>query len=144
MGIPVWEFRTQATEAVSDVTLSPETIEKITRCQWFFIVDLQHYKENEQRLLQAMLFAVGLDFEHIALLSPEQFKVAEQGESLAKRKVVFILGKLLLNQDNVPYQSDNEKLSAITSFSLTELLNKPENKAQVWQDLKLAKVTIQS
>lgn len=136
MGITVWEFRTENTENVVKEPLSPEILERVIACPWLVVLDVQLYGEAEQRLLYAMLFSIGLSFEHIVILSPSQFDTLEgEGrEDLFKQKIAFVLGERLLGEKSIAPQH-----CVITRFSLTELLNKPELKAQAWHDLQLAK-----
>lgn len=138
MGITVWEFRTQDTDSVVEEPLSPEIIERLNYCQWLIVLELQFYQEAEQRLLNAILFSIGLSFDHVVILSPKQFSTLEKSKYLSKPKIVFILGEAIPSEKNT-----NSQLSVFTSFSLTKLLNKPKYKAQAWKTLKLAKKTAQ-
>ena len=136
MGIPVWEFRTEKvthSAGVDEAVIPAELYEYIAGIGILLIVDTQYYQVAEQRLLNAMLFSVGLSFEHIAIVNPHQFLSLDKSELDLTSKKIMVLGRDLLDLN-----ADQSKRMKV-SMSLTELLNKPADKAIAWRDLQFLK-----
>ncbi|NOQ82029.1 MAG: hypothetical protein GQ548_05850 [Methylophaga sp.] len=147
MGIPVWEFRsTEAEQAVfvDKQLASTEPSEKLLNCDWVVLIDGQNYSEQAQRLLHAMLFAIGIEQNQVVIIDSEQ--LTQLQNMPRQRKVLIVLSeviaKSLLGESVIRgsvHQTLNSQISTVVSFGLDELLENPENKALAWQDLQLAK-----
>lgn len=147
MGITVWEFRTTESEQavfVDKQLASTEPSEQLLNCDWVVLIDGQNYSEQAQRLLHAMLFAIGIEQNQVVIIDSDQ--LAQLQNVSSQGKVLIVLGELLaqsllgetISRDTV-HQTLNPQISTVVSFSLAELLDSPENKALAWQDLQLAK-----
>ena len=147
MGIPVWEFRSTEAEQtvfVDKQLASTEPSEQLLNCDWVVLIDGQNYSEQAQRLLHAMLFAIGIEHNQVAIIDSQQ--LAQLQNVPQQRKVLIVLSeriaKSLLGESVIRgsvHQTLNSQISTVVSFSLDELLENPENKALAWQDLQLAK-----
>ncbi len=146
MGIPVWELRTANTEpTISSVDAEPD--EQLLQCHCMVMVESQTTNEQAQRLLHAMLSAIGITAQQIAIVTPEQ--LAQLHNLPSQNNVLLVLGTALaqsLFDDGVIrgqiHQTLRSQLTTVISFSLEDLLNSPENKALVWQDLQLVKANL--
>jgi len=147
MGIPVWEFRTaeaEQTDSVVEQLVSTEPSEQLLNCDWVVLIDAQAYSEQARQLLHAMLYAIGVEHNQVAIIDSEQLASLQNLPS--QNKVLFVLGEQLaqsLLSDTVSrgaiHQAFNTQITTVVSFSLDELLASPVNKALAWQDLQLAK-----
>ncbi|MFW5451878.1 MAG: DNA polymerase III subunit psi [Methylophagaceae bacterium] len=146
IGIPVWELRTANTEpAVSSVDAEPD--EQLLQCHCMVMVESQITNEQAQRLLHAMLLAIGISSQQTVIVTPEQ--LAQLHNLPSQNKVLLVLGAALaqsLFDDGVSrgqtHQTLRSQLTTVISSSLDELLSSPENKAFVWQDLQLVKANL--
>lgn len=147
MGIPVWEFRsTEAEQAVfvDKQLASTEPSEKLLNCDWVVLIDGQNYSEQAQRLLHAMLFAIGIEQNQVVIIDSEQLTQLQNVPRQRKVLIVLseVIAKSLLGESVIRgsvHQTLNSQISTVVSFGLDELLENPENKALAWQDLQLAK-----
>jgi len=146
MGITVWEFRSTQSEAVSVVAdiIPQQASEPLLKCDWVVMIDEKTYGEQAQRLLHAMLFAIGVEKHQLAIIDTKQ--LTQLDNIPTQKKVLIVLGtdiaKQLLGESIIRgsiHQTLNSQISTVVSFGLDDLLSKPENKAQAWQDLQLAK-----
>ena len=152
MGIPVWELRRrQSTFEIPPTEHNIDSVQpdvRIQQCDWLVVIEKNDHGAQAQRLLQAMLAAIGLSQNQFVIVAHEQLA---QLQTLAlDQKVVLAFGNtvarsLLGEHATVQecrgkrHQIPPSQLNTIVSFGLTELLQSPEHKALVWQDLKLAK-----
>ena len=147
MGIPVWEFRSTKAEKTAGVVaeiIVQQPSEQLLNCDWVVMIDHNHYGEQAQRLLYAMLLSMGIEEHQFAIID---VKYSVQLQNIdSKRKVLIVLGndiaKELLGEPLVPgtiHKILNSQISTIISFSLDDLLENPQNKVHAWQDLQLAK-----
>ena len=139
MGIPVWELRQQTIEHIQ--------LEQ-QQCVLLILLEQQDQLEPAQRLLQAMLSTIGLSQQDIVFVTQQQ--LPQLKNNVIEQKLIFALGiraaQSLLGMDikldncrGKIHQVLDSQFTAVVSFGLEELLKTPENKAQAWQDLKLAK-----
>ena len=150
MGIPVWELRseqTQKTVAENESVRVPTQIiaqQQLLDSRCFVMIDPKTHHEQKQKLLEAMLFSIGLSLEQLIIIQIEQLM---QLETLRDpKKLLIIMGDELRLASSLPllnngnaHQIIESNISTITTLSLTSLLSDPDNKAIVWQDLKLIK-----
>ncbi|MDH5357348.1 MAG: hypothetical protein OEY48_01445 [Gammaproteobacteria bacterium] len=153
MGIPVWEYRQLSPIPTETVTVEPsiqstETDEQIIRCDWLVLIDQSDNNQQTQRLLQAMMSAVGVLQHQFAIVRYDQ--LSQLHTLPIDRKVVMALGhksaQLLLGEKVLiedcrgkAFQAAASKLTTIVSFSLSELIQTPQKKALAWQDIQFAK-----
>lgn len=150
MGIPVWEVRStepEQTIPVAEQRVSAEPSEQLLNCDWVVLIDAQTYTKQAGQLLHAMLYAIGIEQNQVAIIDSEQLSQLQKVSS--QSKILFVLGEHLaqpLQKDTLSrgsvYHVLNSQITTVISFSLDELLANPANKALAWQDLKLAKQTL--
>ncbi len=144
MGIPVWRLRSNAQEP-EVVTASEQASEQLLRCTWIILVNKEH-SEQAQRLLYAMLSAIAVSPEQVALISSEQLPQLQSVD--AKQKVLLVLSDEItdLSEQAISrgeiHQTQTIQINTVCSFGLNELLAEPEKKAEAWQDLQLAQSTL--
>lgn len=139
MGIPVWALRS-GSGAVSE-DLAPN--EQILDVDCFVLIEPDSHNDQRHRLLQAILFSIGLTPDQFVMINSEQ--LAQLQNTSTEQKVLLVFGESLAQslwgksvaRGQVVHQIVNVPI--IVSFSLNELLLSPDNKALVWQDLLLAK-----
>lgn len=155
MGIAVWQRRPDkiAESVPTEQTANSEPLnEQLSHCNWIVLLDHQAQNEHQQRLLQAMLSAIGLNQQQVAIVTGEQ--LAQLNDLPAEGKILLVFGsdasQLVLSDTSSfddchgkTHQTLPSKLTTIVSFGLAELLSSPEKKALAWQDLQLAKSTYQ-
>lgn len=155
MGIPVWEFRSQATSSPTDAnTIAPINAEfyvPLPAVDCLMVVAEQDDSDEAKRLLHAMLFSAGLTANNSAIVSPKQLSQLLTSPSQHKVLVAFgeqLVPRALLNSQAIDrghiYSSPDSDLKIIISLSLTALLNSPDKKALAWQDLQLLKTAYPS
>jgi len=147
MGIPVWEFRStiaEGTTAVVDEVTGQQPSEQLLNCDWVVMIDDQNYGEQAQRLLHAMLLSIGIEEQQLAIIDAKQLTQLQNIPT--QRKVLIVLGcdiaKELLGESVVRglvHKTLDSHISTVVSFALDDLLENPQNKADAWQDLQLAK-----
>ena len=146
MGITVWSLRGQdkiATETNIEVVDNADVNEQILNCQCIVIIDDTQHNEQANSLLYAMLAAVDIKAQDIAVISPAQ--LPQLNNIVSAQKVLLVLGTELANTvDETLTRGEIQlilpsQINTIVSLSLDELLTKPENKALAWQDLQLIK-----
>ena len=154
MGIAVWELRQPSSPSIetdNSEPLSESTNEQLARCDWWVLVE-QQQNQQTQRLLHVMLSAIGLAQHDVALVTQQQLSQLQQLSCEQKvllvlddQAIPFLLGKQVSLADcrEKTHQTLTAQINTVFSFSLTELLQSPENKALAWQDLKLAKASYQ-
>jgi len=132
MGLPVWESRDDEASAQISAeydVLSDELIQQLERCNCWVLIDAD-IDEPANRLLQSMMFAIGLEWANYTVINSSQVMAALH--STSSRKVLLVFGSELVN--NVPQQ-----FTSVATHSLNDLLSQPELKAQAWQDLRMAR-----
>jgi len=146
MGIPVWEFRSTQSEviAIVDDIIPQQPSEQLLKSDWVVMIDDKTYGEQAQRLLYAMLFAIGVEKHEFAIIDAKQ--LVQLDTIPTQNKVLIVLStqvaKQLLGESIVRgsvHKTLNTQVTTVVSFGLDELLANPENKVQAWQDLQLAK-----
>jgi len=147
MGIPVWEFRSNESEhtpAEVEQANFTEMSEQLLKSEWVVVIDDENYSEQAQSLLHAMLLAIGIDEQKLAIITLKQ--VMQLQNIPSQNKVLFVLGEAVARiafsesicRDLI-HQTLNTNIKTVVSFSLNELLENPVNKALAWHDLQLAK-----
>lgn len=147
MDIPVWQLRDTTREIVEAVaTVETATTADVDLSPTVWVVSASTViDDNEQRLLNAMLKAVGLSRQTVAMLNKEQVKAVAVHEM--SNKMILVLGNLseLMPVAADPAQPEKVKYGAdscwIATYSLREILATPSLKAFVWQALKLLKTS---
>ncbi|PHS68989.1 MAG: hypothetical protein COB23_07680 [Methylophaga sp.] len=155
MGIPVWGLRTQLPVEILPIVDIAETSiaeidENLLQRDWLILVDQPTISEQAQRLLDAMLLAIGLMQQHVTIVTSKQLSQLQQLS--AARKIILSLGsknsQLLLGESTKldshrgkVHQVLTPQFTTIVSFGLEELLEFPQYKILAWQDLLLAKAT---
>ena len=140
MGIPVWALRSE--ESQQDIEPSIEI--SSFGCECLILVESHSNDQQVQRLLQALLFSIGLTTNKYTTISaaqlPQLQKLADQPSLLlvlGERFAQSLWGASVVR--GKPHEPLNVQLATVVSFSLDEMLISPEKKALVWQDLQLAK-----
>jgi DNA polymerase III psi subunit len=152
MGIPVWELRSQ--EKSSPATTTIETVhaelyQPLPVVDCLMVVAEQDDSDEARRLLNAMLFSIGLTPNNSAIVSPKQ--LSQLVTSPTQHKVLVAFGEQLVPQTLSSqatdrghiYSSSDLALKIIISLPLKTLLKSPDKKALAWQDLQLLKVAYQ-
>lgn len=148
MGIPVWELRKAENATPIREAASAEIYEPIPAVDYLIVLAEQDNHQQAKRLLQAMLFSIGLTSDNAAIVLANQLHQLSETVDLAKQhKLLIAFGDDLvpetLNSQKMLrghiYSAHNLPLKMMTSFSLTTLLNAPDKKALAWQDLQLFK-----
>ncbi|HEC59408.1 MAG TPA: hypothetical protein ENI24_07590 [Methylophaga sp.] len=149
MGIPVWEFRSQEILKPSEVFNSEisevEDFQSLPNVDCLVVVVEQDISAETQRLLDAMLFSIGLASNNSAIVSPNQ--LSQLHAEISQHKVIVAFGEQLIPEvlstqaidRGQIYSSANSAVKIIISLSLNSLLESPANKALAWQDLQLVK-----
>jgi len=147
MGIPVWEFRSnkaEETTAVVDEIISQQPSEKLLNCDWVVMIDDQNYGEQAQRLLHAMLLSIGIEEQQLVIIDAKQ--LTQLKNVSAQQKVLIVLGNDMAKEQlgesvvrGSVHKTLDSQISTVVSFALDDLLENPQNKADAWQDLQLAK-----
>ena len=139
MGIPVWELRTEKSELE---TLEPS--EQVLNSNFLVLIEPDSHTEQSHRLLQAMLFSIGLSPDQFVIINSDQLPQLQNTST--RQKVLLVLGEGFAQSlwgksvgRGQSHQTVDGSISTLVSFSLDEVLASPENKAFVWQDLQLAK-----
>ncbi|NOQ93954.1 MAG: hypothetical protein GQ547_04870, partial [Methylophaga sp.] len=90
--------------------------------------------------------AINVDQQNLAIIDSAQLVQLQHSPSPCK--VMIILGEVLASTSlgesiirGSTHKTLDQKITTVVSFSLSELLTKPEKKALAWQDLQLAKRT---
>lgn len=138
MGIPVWALRNEGGTVSEDLAPS----EQILDAHCFVLIEPDSHNEQLQRLLQALLFSIGLTPDQFVMINSEQ--LAQLQNNAKQQKVLLVFGESLAlslwGQSVVRGQVHQIiNIPIIVSFGLNELLSSPDDKALVWQDLLLAK-----
>ncbi len=147
MGITVWEFRSSKPEEASiivDEVIAQPASDQLLNCDWIVMIDEQHYGEQAQRLLHAMLLSIGIEEHQLVIIDAKQ--ISQLKNIPSQRKVLIVLGsdiaKKVLGESVVRgavHKTLDSQISTVVSFGLDDLLENPDNKAHAWQDLQLAK-----
>ncbi|MBL1319812.1 MAG: DNA polymerase III subunit psi [Methylophaga sp.] len=139
MGIPVWVLRSENIESKNN-----KESEQAFRSDCLVLIEADRNAQQAHRLLQAMLFSIGLSPEQFSVISSDQ--LAELQASTAQQKVLLVLGESFAQSlwgktvvRGKSHQTSDTPISTVISFDLDELLSSPEKKALVWQDLLLVK-----
>ncbi|MFW5425897.1 MAG: DNA polymerase III subunit psi [Methylophagaceae bacterium] len=139
MGIPVWELRTDNTEQVSN-----EPVALILQAECLVLLESHSNEQQVQHLLQAMLFAIGLNADQFSIISSDQLPQLQ--DSSVPQKLLLVFGESFAQSlwgrsavRGTQHKMLDTQVPTIVSFSLDELLVSPENKILAWQDLQLAK-----
>tara|TARA_R110002050_G_scaffold1244_4_gene8668 strand:+ start:104356 stop:104862 length:507 start_codon:yes stop_codon:yes gene_type:complete len=148
MGIPVWELRSQASSSLVE-TIEPsitQSYEPLPNVDCLMVVADEDFNDEAQRLLQAMLFSIGLTANNSAIVSPKQLSLLQTETSQHKIVVAFgdqlipqALNALAIDRGHI-YSSADSTVNIIISLSLRSLLASPAKKALAWQDLQLVKM----
>jgi len=143
MGIPVWELRHSAGDSQSVEAL--ELTEQQLKADWLIVFGKENHTEQKQQLLAAMLLAIGVDMKSTATVDREQLPLIETQNLTNKQMLVF--GKQFQSALNLE-QSDLDMhklqtlsksgLNMIVTHDLSDVIQQPEKKRDVWQALKLA------
>ncbi len=149
MGIPVWEFRPHEISNLSETNAiessASEVVQTLPNVDYLMVVAEQDNTAEAQRLLQAMLFSIGLTARNSAVVSPKQLNQLLTGSN--QHKVLFAFGDGLIPLALTPqatdrgqiYSTSDSALKIIISLPLNFLLESPQKKALAWQDLQLVK-----
>ena len=145
MGIPVWELRTeQFEEKQAGVT---QLVEPLLSCSCVVMVESWTNDEQAQRLLKAIMFAIGLSAEQFTVITPDQLEQLQ--EPTSKHKLLLVLGERFAQSlwgksvtRGSPHNMLTSQISTVVSMSIDEILASPENKYLAWQDLLLAKKSL--
>ncbi|MBE0439276.1 MAG: DNA polymerase III subunit psi [Gammaproteobacteria bacterium] len=146
IGIPVWELRLQNVEPALQQreVLTAET--KIQYQQsWIVVVDKIEDNSSKQALLYAMLKAINVSYDDVAVITSDDYLMLDLDST--NNKIMLVLGSAALSYiDGISesieqcrgkiHQIDSD---IVVSYGLDELLNDPTKKAAVWQDLLFAK-----
>ena len=116
IGIPVWELRSE--QASNAAAVIVDTALDLSNASHIVICEIPKQGSPEQRLLNAILTAIGFPIESVACLMPEQ-AMFQQTE--LQDKTVISFGETELETPNLP--------------TLTAQLKQPELKALVWSTL---------
>lgn len=142
--IPVWQLR--ATTPSTGIERAQDTAEQETPALdidfspaiWLVMASTQ-MNDSESRLFDAMLKAVKLNRQAIAVIDYQMFEQLVSGE--AENKTLIVMGQssitpaaLSVSQPELIQQNDSRW---IATYSLQEMLEQPALKATVWQALKL-------
>lgn len=144
LDIPVWQQRTVASEDAVEAIEGTQPTSTIDLSPSVWLVSASTtFNDDETRLLNAMLKAIGLSRQAIALLDYEQVKTVVDDE--IANKAVLLLGdmgdimpaKSLITQ---PEMVTNRGGSGwIMTYSLKQMIENTQLKAIVWQALRLFK-----
>ncbi len=151
MAIPIWVRRQRSAQTNDDHL--PIIDERLNAVDCLILIDGQTYNEQAHRLLDAMLFSIGLCSDQVALIKLEQ--IAEIAGILTDKKLLLVFGQsaiealtgkknLVSDYRGKTHKNPNVACTTIVSIGLDVLLESPENKASVWQDLQLVKRTHQA
>ena len=147
MGIPVWEFRSNKTEETAELVgeaIAHQPSEQLLNCDWVVMIDEQNYDEQAQSLLHAMLLSIGIEEQQLAVIGAKQLTQLQNVS--AQQKVLIVLGHDIAKEQlgesvirGAIHKTLDSQISTVVSFALDDLLENPQNKADAWQDLQLAK-----
>lgn len=152
MGIPVWELRTAENDTLVSDVANTDHYEALPAVDCLIVLAEQDNHDDAKRLLQAMLFSIGLTQNNSAIVRPNQLhQLSEIANSLTQHQLLIAFGddlvpKTLSSQTLVRgqvYSANDSAIRMIISLSLTTLLNSPDKKALAWQDLQLLKASYQ-
>lgn len=156
MGIPVWELRSDdgshsAATPVDVVAVNhDEILEQISSCRLIVLTASTVTNEQENRLLHALVFSLGLKLNELLLMTNDEFVVIEDKLSDSPQKLLLILGREAASElvegfelndagNTKPYITKVSQWPAYISYSLEVLLKQTELKQMAWQDLKVIK-----
>ncbi|MDF1588035.1 MAG: DNA polymerase III subunit psi [Gammaproteobacteria bacterium] len=146
IGIPVWELRPQNVEP------RPQQREILTaetkiQCQqsWIVVVDKIEDNSAKQSLLYAMLKAINVSYDDVAVITSNDYLMLDLDST--NNKIVLVLGSAALSYiDGISETLEQCRgkihqvdIDTVVSYGLDQLLNDPNKKAVVWQDLLFAK-----
>ena len=140
MAIPIW-----ASRQPDDVSLLIVD-DTLMKASFLVLLDDKTYHNKTQLLLKNMLFAIGVNWQQVAIVTLD--KIAQLHHLSADKKMLLALGEsaLKLLIDNKAKVSDYQgkvhktidlRFNTVVSIDLDELLVSPEKKALAWQDLRL-------
>ncbi len=151
IGIPVWELRPASTAQNFELdthgleqVLSDQT--EIQRQQpWIVVTDEIEPNSAKQSLLYAMLKAINLSYDDVAVITSTDYSRLVLDS--ANNKIMLALGHQALNcikgiSESIEHcrgKIHQVDIDTVVSYGLDELLNNPTKKAAVWQDLVFAK-----
>lgn len=140
MGIPVWERRLQGVSA--EITSSDiEFIEHLPAVDCLVVVAEHDHNDEAIRLLNAMLFSIGVMPSNSAIVSPRQLNQLSVSAEQHKLLIVFSEQAAPIHLSD---QNNRQTNNITISSSLTALLSSPAKKAMAWQALQLIKTTYQT
>ena len=168
MGITEWTSRESAPDDVSsslpaeasgEPIASSAQLAQVTeapRFFWWFIGD--QAQGDAQSLFQGIIRVLGLGAHEWSWVKPSEKLSTVMNAHQELPAVAFVFGgsaaqKITGERDALPQlretvlaiNSDGlEEIPVVASFDLLHLLNKPKDKALLWQDLLLAKSVLQS
>jgi hypothetical protein len=160
MGITEWTPRESASleEAPSSSNAIPLEAKVIqaSRFMWWFIGE--QVQGDTEQLFQSIVRVLGLGDQEWSWVKPSEKLSTVMHSSPELPTVAFIFGgsaaqKITgerealaqLRETVLAINSDGlEEIPVIATFDLSHLLNKPKDKALLWQDLLLAKSVLQS
>lgn len=145
MGIPVWEFRTTASNSKT-VELSEQQL----LADWLIVHDKENHTQQKQHLLTAMMLAIGVDINAVAVVQPNQ--LPNLASQVIANKIVLVFGKQHLSalapelsnyneSQTEVYKLNSPGLNMIVTHDLSELMQQSNKKCETWQSLKLAQHT---
>ena len=142
MGIPVWELRQQDVIAETEIKDTSKDIAfaPLPPVDCLIVVSEQDNHGSARRLLDAILFSIGLAPHNSAIVSSAQ--LAQINRSEIDHKLILAFGDDLVPKPII-VSAPSSSLNIITSISLTHLLSEPAKKALVWRDLQSAKASLQ-
>ncbi len=140
MAIPVWALRTENIEQQTS-----DTNEQLLHSDCFILLESYSDNQQAQRLLQAMLFSIGLQPDQYVIISSDQLPQLQSLPAM-QQKLLLVLGESFAQSlwgksvmRGQIHKMLDTSIATMVSFSLDELLAAPENKALAWQDLQLVR-----
>jgi DNA polymerase III psi subunit len=145
MGITVWGLRTATkNKAETAEKIEPASAQQkldVSASIWFVLAS-GDINAPEQRLLNSMTKAIGLDRNNVAMLNQEQLMSVPDTTCSGKRILIFgTTDRVVLDQANPEIVRQENDSCWIATYSLSELMHEPNLKAAAWQALKLLKTT---
>ena len=153
MGIGEWSLRSTANTASPNVTPSAGTQEAISNLEpkvyWLFYG--QTPGGDQERLFQNILLALGLipgewEWRSLADMQPPNTHLPCVAFAFGEQAAQTLSGEHepLMQLRDVVLEIAGQDIPLIASFDLAHCLNRPKDKALLWEDLLLARSVLQS
>jgi len=142
LDIPVWQRRQVVADATIETVAEPQPALTVDLSSPVWLVSASAtFNDEEARLLNAMLKAIGLSRHGIALLEYEQIKAVNDADMADK--TILLLGAMndimpthaKITQPEVVMHSAGSRW--LMTYSLKDMLQNTRLKATAWQALKL-------